>query len=188
MARNARHWTLVQCLPQPHRIHWFMPIELPARALPEDAMTMPVGGPRASTCWRSPPGRPATSTAPTASSCRRKRFTRRQDRMSDATLETYIRQLLESHRAPEVTVAWQGGEPTLMGLDFFAKAVDLVERYRRPGQCIQHTFQTNGVAAGRRVVRLLQGARFPGRPHRRRTARPARHLPRHRAAARARST
>ncbi|MGA1820634.1 MAG: radical SAM protein, partial [Thermoplasmatota archaeon] len=40
-------------------------------------------------------------------------------RMSDATLEVYIRQLLESHRLPEVTVAWQGGEPTLMGLDFF---------------------------------------------------------------------
>ena len=33
--------------------------------------------------------------------------------MSDETLETYIRQLLESQRAPEVTVAWQGGEPTL---------------------------------------------------------------------------
>ena len=39
-------------------------------------------------------------------------------RMSEETLETYIRQLLESQRAPEVTIAWQGGEPTLMGLDF----------------------------------------------------------------------
>jgi uncharacterized protein len=67
-------------------------------------------------------------------------------RMSDATLEAYIRQLLESHRLPEVTVAWQGGEPTLMGLDFFRKAVALVERYRRPGQKIQQTFQTNGIA------------------------------------------
>jgi serine-type anaerobic sulfatase-maturating enzyme len=67
-------------------------------------------------------------------------------RMSSATLETYIRQLLESHRTPEVTVAWQGGEPTLMGVDFFRKAVDVVERYRRPGQRIQHTFQTNGIA------------------------------------------
>src|SRR5438105_3891043 len=37
-------------------------------------------------------------------------------RMSALTLETYIRQLLESHRTPEVTVAWQGGEPTLMRL------------------------------------------------------------------------
>ena len=35
-------------------------------------------------------------------------------RMSAATLETYIRQLLESHRVPEVTVAWQGGELTLL--------------------------------------------------------------------------
>lgn len=67
-------------------------------------------------------------------------------RMSDATLEAYIRQLLESHRLPEVTVAWQGGEPTLMGLEFFRKAVELVDRHRRPGQRVEHTFQTNGVA------------------------------------------
>ena len=50
-----------------------------------------------------------------------------KQRMSDATLDAYIRQLLESHRTPEVTVAWQGGEPTLMKLDFFKHAVDLVE-------------------------------------------------------------
>jgi uncharacterized protein len=67
-------------------------------------------------------------------------------RMSEATLETYIRQLLESHRMPEVTIAWQGGEPTLMGLDFFRKAVTIAERYRRPDQKVQHTFQTNGIA------------------------------------------
>jgi sulfatase maturation enzyme AslB (radical SAM superfamily) len=36
-------------------------------------------------------------------------------RMADELLETYIRQLIEAHRAPEVTIAWQGGEPTLMG-------------------------------------------------------------------------
>ena len=66
-------------------------------------------------------------------------------RMSTATLEAYIRQLLESHRAPEVTVAWQGGEPTLMKLEFFKHSVDLVEKYRKPGQTIQHTFQTNGI-------------------------------------------
>ena len=56
--------------------------------------------------------------------------------MSDATLEAYIRQLLESHRTPEVTVAWQGGEPTLMKLEFFRRAVELVEKYRRPGQIV----------------------------------------------------
>ncbi len=67
-------------------------------------------------------------------------------RMSDATLQAYIRQLMESHRLPEVTVAWQGGEPTLMGVAFFQRAMELVEQYRRPGQKISHTFQTNGIA------------------------------------------
>lgn len=66
-------------------------------------------------------------------------------RMSQATLEAYIRQLLESHRTPQVTVAWQGGEPTLMRLEFFERSVELVERYRQPGQVVQHTFQTNGL-------------------------------------------
>jgi uncharacterized protein len=66
-------------------------------------------------------------------------------RMSETTLEAYIRQLLESHRTSEVTVAWQGGEPTLMKLDFFRRSVDLVEKYRRPGQIVQHTIQTNGI-------------------------------------------
>ena len=66
-------------------------------------------------------------------------------RMSEATLEAYIAQLLESHRAPVVTVAWQGGEPTLMGLEFFARSVELVEQHKRPGQRIEYTMQTNGV-------------------------------------------
>jgi uncharacterized protein len=66
-------------------------------------------------------------------------------RMSEATLEAYIRQLLESHRTPQVTVAWQGGEPTLMKLEFFRPAVELVDAHRHPGQSVQHTFQTNGL-------------------------------------------
>ena len=46
-------------------------------------------------------------------------------RMSDATLELYIRQLVESHRTDTVNIAWQGGEPTLMGLDFYRRAMAL---------------------------------------------------------------
>jgi serine-type anaerobic sulfatase-maturating enzyme len=64
-------------------------------------------------------------------------------RMSDDLLIEYLRQLLQSHRTPEVTVAWQGGEPTLMGLDFFRRAMSLVEQLRRPEQTIEHTIQTN---------------------------------------------
>jgi uncharacterized protein len=66
-------------------------------------------------------------------------------RMSAATLEAYLRQLLESHRTPRVTVAWQGGEPTLMKLEFFRHSIELVEKYRRPEQVVEHTFQTNGI-------------------------------------------
>ena len=60
-------------------------------------------------------------------------------RMADEMLETYIRQLLESHRTPEVTIAWQGGEPTMMGLDFFRRSMELVEQYRRPEPADQST-------------------------------------------------
>jgi uncharacterized protein len=65
-------------------------------------------------------------------------------RMADEQLENYLRQLIESHRTPEVTIAWQGGEPTLMGLDFFKRSVDFARKYARPGMTIQHTIQTNG--------------------------------------------
>src|SRR5262245_55960429 len=65
-------------------------------------------------------------------------------RMADDLLELYIRQLLESQRGPGVAVAWQGGEPTLMGLDFFRRVVEYTEKYARPGQQIQHSMQTNG--------------------------------------------
>jgi len=64
--------------------------------------------------------------------------------MSDELLETYIRQLLESHPDGDVPIAWQGGEPTLMGVGFFRRAVELAEECRRPGQRLQHTIQTNG--------------------------------------------
>ncbi len=65
-------------------------------------------------------------------------------RMGEDVLEAYVRQVIEGQSTPVVTIAWQGGEPTLMGLAFFRRAMALVERYRRPGQRIEHTIQTNG--------------------------------------------
>src|SRR5215213_7986462 len=65
-------------------------------------------------------------------------------RMAEELLETYLRQLIESHRTPDVTIAWQGGEPTLMGLPFFRRSVELAQQYARPGMTIAHTIQTNG--------------------------------------------
>jgi len=66
-------------------------------------------------------------------------------RMAQDLQETYIRQLVEAHAgAPEVVVAWQGGEPTMMGLDFFRRSIELQRAYARPGQRILNTMQTNG--------------------------------------------
>jgi len=66
-------------------------------------------------------------------------------RMSDEVHEAYIRQLFEAHQIPQVTVAWQGGEPTLMGLDFFRRSIELQKKYQRPGMQVENTFQTNGI-------------------------------------------
>jgi uncharacterized protein len=66
-------------------------------------------------------------------------------RMADELLETYIRQLLEAQQGvPEVNIACQGGERTLMGLDFFKLSVQYVEKYKKPGQNVLYTIQTNG--------------------------------------------
>lgn len=65
-------------------------------------------------------------------------------RMSDDVLEAYVRQQIDSQQGSEVLFAWQGGEPTLMGLDFFQKAVAL-QRKHAGGRTIRNAFQTNGV-------------------------------------------
>ncbi len=64
-------------------------------------------------------------------------------RMANELLENYTRQYIAAQRGPEVTFAWQGGEPTLMGLDFFRRAVALQHKYRRPGLRIHNALQTN---------------------------------------------
>jgi uncharacterized protein len=56
-----------------------------------------------------------------------------QSQMADELLESYIRQTIEAHQTSEVVLAWQGGEPTLMGLDFFRRSVAHQQKYSRPG-------------------------------------------------------
>jgi uncharacterized protein len=64
--------------------------------------------------------------------------------MSEETLDLYVRQYIEAQDVPEVSFAWQGGEPTLMGVDFYRKAVVLQKQYA-DGKHITNAFQTNGV-------------------------------------------
>jgi uncharacterized protein len=65
-------------------------------------------------------------------------------RMADELLETFTRQYIEAQQVSEVTFAWQGGEPTLMGLDFFERALYWQQKYARPGMRIENALQTNG--------------------------------------------
>ena len=64
-------------------------------------------------------------------------------RMSDEVLEAYTRRYIASQPGSSVVFAWQGGEPTLIGIDFFRRALDLQNRYRN-GKQISNTIQTNG--------------------------------------------
>ena len=66
-------------------------------------------------------------------------------RMADDLLEAYVRQLIEAHaRAPEVTIAWQGGEPTMMGVDVLPPLGRARRAIPAPGQRAIYTIQTNG--------------------------------------------
>jgi uncharacterized protein len=70
----------------------------------------------------------------------------RSFRMSDEVLEAFTRQHIEAQPAgiDEIEFAWQGGEPTLLGIDFFQHALALQAKYARPGVRIRNAIQTNG--------------------------------------------
>lgn len=65
-------------------------------------------------------------------------------RMSDAVLERYIRQYIQYQPGPDINFSWQGGEPTLLGLDFFEKVVHYQKIHCPPTKQIQNDLQTNG--------------------------------------------
>ena len=66
-----------------------------------------------------------------------------QWRMSEAVLAEYVRQYIRSQPVPEINFAWQGGEPALLGVNFFRKAVALQEHFAG-GKTIFNAIQTNG--------------------------------------------
>jgi len=59
-----------------------------------------------------------------------------------------------------VTIAWQGGEPTLMRLDFFRRALEVEKKYLKPGMQIENTFQTNGVLLDEEWCRFFHENNF----------------------------
>lgn len=84
----------------------------------------------------------------------------KRPRMDDATLEQHVRQYIEAQNGEEVVFSWQGGEPTLMGLDFFRRAVALQQQYAKPGQQIENDLQTNGLLLDADWIAFLKQHRF----------------------------
>jgi uncharacterized protein len=79
-------------------------------------------------------------------------------RMSEAVLEAMIAQLM-TQPVKQISIAWQGGEPTLMGIAFFQKAMALQEQHGR-GQAVTNSLQTNGLLLDKRWARLLHRYHF----------------------------
>jgi uncharacterized protein len=65
--------------------------------------------------------------------------------MREDVLESYIRQYVESQPQETVSFAWQGGEPTLLGISWFENVLRLQQKYAN-GKCIENALQTNGLA------------------------------------------
>jgi len=81
-------------------------------------------------------------------------------RMSDETLELFIRQYIEGVTGNQVVFSWQGGEPTLRGLDFFRKVVALEQKHAKPWQKIENDLQTNGTLLNDEWCEFLKANRF----------------------------
>ena len=65
-------------------------------------------------------------------------------RMSDEVLESFIRQYIEGNDHESIVFSWQGGEPTMLGIDFFEKVIRYQENYCSAGKKAENTLQTNG--------------------------------------------
>ncbi|MDO5102038.1 MAG: anaerobic sulfatase maturase [Lautropia sp.] len=84
----------------------------------------------------------------------------KQPRMDEAMLAEHVRQYIEAQTGPEVVFTWQGGEPTLMGLDFFRRVVALQRQHARPGQRVLNDLQTNGLLLDEDWCRFLKAHDF----------------------------
>ncbi len=85
---------------------------------------------------------------------------KQQTRMSYDLLERLVRQTIETCPGPVVSFVWHGGEPTLAGLDFYKKAVELQKKYLPRGWQIWNNLQTNGILLNDAWYRFLKENRF----------------------------
>lgn len=81
-------------------------------------------------------------------------------RMDDDVLENFIRRYIAGVTGSEVVFSWQGGEPTLRGLDFYRRVVELQSKHAKPGQRIENDLQTNGTLLDEEWCAFLRDHRF----------------------------
>jgi uncharacterized protein len=81
-------------------------------------------------------------------------------KMADDVLGEFVRQYMESQPGPAVTFAWQGGEPTMTGLGFFRRVVELQKRHLPKGWECSNALQTNGLLLDREWCEFLRDNRF----------------------------
>ena len=86
-------------------------------------------------------------------------FGQGRQRMSDEVLNRLVKDFMQLH-FPVVGFAWQGGEPTLMGLDFYRRAVELQKKYGIVGQQVSNKLQTNGILLDAQWCRFLHDNKF----------------------------
>ena len=83
----------------------------------------------------------------------------RQAVMSDELLELYVKQYIEANEVPTVQFCWHGGEPLLLGVDFYRKAMDFQQKYA-DGKKIENILQTNGTLVDEAWCDLFAGNNF----------------------------
>lgn len=82
-----------------------------------------------------------------------------KQRMSEEVLEKLIKDYMQLGFSPAVFI-WQGGEPTLMGLDFYKKAVELQKKFGTAGQEVTNCLQTNAILLNDEWCRFLHEKNF----------------------------
>lgn len=92
---------------------------------------------------------------------KRELYPRQEDfRMTPDCLERFVREYIAMQPGPRVSFAWQGGEPLLMGLDFFRRVVELQKRYLPRGWECANSLQTNGTLLGEDWCAFLKEHEF----------------------------
>lgn len=84
----------------------------------------------------------------------------KRPRMSKSLLELHIKQYIEAQSGPSVEFTWQGGEPTLMGIDFFKQVIAIQNKYKKANQSIFNDIQTNGTLLDDKWCRFIKEHQF----------------------------